>query len=67
GRRIGEAEKISFTLGLVMQRKPNDKPFQKGLFDLLREHIQGTVMMVDEIEHEALLAGIGEGSWGGRP
>lgn len=63
GRRNGEAEKISFALELAMERKPNDKPLQRGLFCLLREHIQGTVTLVDQIEHEALLIEVDSGQW----
>jgi hypothetical protein len=63
GRRNGEAEKISFTLGLAMEHKPDDKHLQQGLFCLLREHIQKTVTLVRQIEHEALLVELDGGKW----
>ena len=63
GRRNGEAEKIAFTLGLAMECKPGDKHLRQGLFCLLREHIQDTVTLVKQIEHEALLVELDDGRW----
>lgn len=63
GRRNSEAEKLSFALELAMERMPDDKPLQSGLFCLLREHIQGTVTLINQVEHEALLVELDSGKW----